>query len=88
MSVYNSLFFRVVVRRTASGSRPFQWEIFKDGTVVPLQVSTQQYASMEAAHTIGQATLTAMLHQKQNRSLARRAGSRRPFNTPLAAAVI
>lgn len=86
MSIYHSLFFRVVVRRTASGSRPFQWEIYKDGTVVPLQVSTERYASMEAAHKIGQTELAAMLHQKQKRSSAQRAIGRRPFGASLAAA--
>jgi hypothetical protein len=89
MSIYNSLFFRIVVRRTTSGSTPFQWEMYKDDSVVPLRISAERFACMEAAHGAGQAALTTMLQQKQAATKNPSRGTRSYVRaTPAAAAPV
>lgn len=88
MSIYNSLFFRIVVRRTAGGSTPFQWEMYKDDSIVPLRVSTERFACMEAAHGAGQAALNLMLQQKQAATKQTSRSARAYVRTAPAAAAV
>ena len=49
--------YKVVVRRVATGSAPFAWELHKGDTMIPVRVSQQRFKSMEAAYKAGQVEL-------------------------------
>ena len=64
-SAASALFFKVVVRRLTTGPNPFGWELHRDDTVVPVQVSADRFGSMESAYIAGQAKLADLLPQKR-----------------------
>lgn len=57
----DTLDYKVVVRRVAPGSRPFQWEVHTADRSIPLQVSADRFKGMEAAFQEGRAWLADYL---------------------------
>jgi hypothetical protein len=57
--------FKVVVRRVSSGNSPFGWEVYRGDTVVPLQVSSDRFSSMEEAYMAGRSRLPSLMPQKK-----------------------
>lgn len=67
---------KVVVRRVATGSTPFAWELHSGDSITPVHVSTERFRSLHAAYTAGQTGLADYVSQRRSakpeRSRARR----------------
>lgn len=70
----------MVVRRVATGSIPFTWELRNGDSVTPVQVSLQRFRSMQDAYVAGQAGLADYLSQRLAKSV--RPTPRRILATP------
>lgn len=57
--------FKIVVRRVSTGNTPFGWEVYRGDTVVPLQVSSDRFSSMEEAYMAGRSRLPSLMPQKK-----------------------
>lgn len=53
----NAFDYSVVVRRVATGSTPFRWEVHPADGSKPVRVSSERFRSMQAAYEAGQAWL-------------------------------
>ena len=53
----NAFDYSVVVRRVGTGSTPFRWEVQAADGIVPVQVSSERFRSMQTAYEAGQAWL-------------------------------
>jgi hypothetical protein len=53
--------FRMIVRRVATGQRPFQWQVERDDTLAVVEVSSKRYRSMQEAYEAGQIWLRGFL---------------------------
>lgn len=53
--------FRMIVRRVATGSTPFQWQVERDDTLAVVEVSAKRYRSMQEAYEAGQTWLRGFL---------------------------
>jgi len=56
-TAWYAFYYSVVVRRIGTGSTPFRWEVQTADGVVPVQVSSERFRSMQAAYEAGQAWL-------------------------------
>ena len=52
-----AFYYSVVVRRVGTGSTPFRWEVQATDGLMPVQVSSERFRSMQAAYEAGQAWL-------------------------------
>ena len=57
---------KVVIRRVATGSTPFAWELHSGDNVSPVQVSLERFRSMHAAYLAGQACLAAYTSRQRS----------------------
>ena len=55
---WHTFYYSVVVRRVGTGSTPFRWEVQATDGLVPVQISSERFRSMQAAYEAGQAWLT------------------------------
>jgi hypothetical protein len=62
----DQLTLKVVVRRVATGTAPYGWELQSDDTITPIQVSRARFRNMEAAFKAGQAGLAAHVAARQS----------------------
>ena len=50
-------YYGVIVRRVGMGSSPFRWEVQAVDGILPVQVSSERFRSMQAAYEAGQTWL-------------------------------
>ena len=50
-------YYGVIVRRVGTGSSPFRWEVQAVDGILPVQVSSERFRSMQAAYEAGQTWL-------------------------------
>lgn len=64
----SNLDLKVVVRRVAAGSAPFQWEVEREGAITPIQMSTERFRSMQDAYDAAQTWLADFVAANPARS--------------------
>lgn len=53
--------FRTIVRRVATGSTPFQWQVEREDTLTLVEVSRGRFRSMQEAYEAGESWLRGFL---------------------------